>query len=108
MSKWAKKPETYLLVLLAIFGLIVADAMRAPQNQLSGRCYVAAVLQYQHHLRPALAKIIRCRYQPTCSEYSLQAVQRLGLARGLQLTANRLISCRTSVPMGTIDPVPPR
>ncbi len=42
-----------------------------------------------------------------CKLRQLQAVHRLDLVRGLQLTANRLISCRTSVPMGTLGPVPP-
>lgn len=48
----------------------------------------------------------RCRYQPTCSAYALQAIERYGLAAGLRLTAARLVRCRPGVPFGTGDPVP--
>nr|WP_231953799.1 membrane protein insertion efficiency factor YidD [Actinoplanes derwentensis]GID81551.1 hypothetical protein Ade03nite_04750 [Actinoplanes derwentensis] len=48
----------------------------------------------------------RCRYQPTCSAYALQAIQRHGLSAGLRLTAGRLVRCRPGVPFGTGDPVP--
>ncbi|MDQ2774870.1 MAG: membrane protein insertion efficiency factor YidD [Acidobacteriota bacterium] len=50
--------------------------------------------------------MIRCRYQPTCSEYSLEAVRRFGIGRGLQLTVRRLSSCKRDVPFGTSDPIP--
>jgi putative component of membrane protein insertase Oxa1/YidC/SpoIIIJ protein YidD len=57
---------------------------------------------------PLLEGRIQCRYEPTCSEYSIQAVKRLGLRRGLEMTFRRLESCKTDVPLGTYDPVPER
>jgi putative membrane protein insertion efficiency factor len=34
-----------------------------------------------------------CRYYPSCSEYSRQAINRYGLVRGLLFTINRLRRC---------------
>jgi uncharacterized protein len=46
-----------------------------------------------------------CRHYPTCSEYSLRAIQRHGPFRGGGLAARRILRCH---PWGTsgIDPVP--
>jgi uncharacterized protein len=50
--------------------------------------------------------LVACRYTPTCSVYSIQAVEKHGIRRGLVLSAKRLLSCDRSVPSGTPDPVP--
>ena len=47
-----------------------------------------------------------CRFFPTCSESSREAIGTHGSARGLWLTARRLIRCRPLGPSG-FDPVPP-
>jgi uncharacterized protein len=46
-----------------------------------------------------------CRFQPTCSEYALEALERHGAARGLWLTLRRLARCRPGGGAG-YDPVP--
>ncbi|MBE3072322.1 MAG: membrane protein insertion efficiency factor YidD [Acidobacteria bacterium] len=53
-----------------------------------------------------MSRFVQCRYRPTCSEYSVEAVRRFGIRRGLILTARRVLSCRPPVPRGTFDPVP--
>lgn len=50
---------------------------------------------------------IRCRYLPTCSAYSEEAMRVHGFPKGLWLTTSRLFRCMPWVPLGTPDPVPP-
>ena len=45
-----------------------------------------------------------CRYMPTCSEYSIEALKTYGFSKGLLLSCKRIISCH---PWGNsgFDPV---
>jgi putative membrane protein insertion efficiency factor len=101
-----KKPHTWLALLLLFFLLAVADSLRPPSRQASVRVFTAAVAGYHHYLHPLTGRYIRCRYQPTCSRYAVEAVQKYGIAKGLLLSYRRIRSCRRTVPQGTIDPVP--
>jgi putative membrane protein insertion efficiency factor len=101
-----KRPGPYLAFLILLTCLAGIDATRLPGKQITARVYLSAMRFYQRDIHPVTAKFIRCRYQPTCSSYSIQAVERFGITKGLRLTIVRLVSCRKSVPMGTKDPVP--
>ena len=46
-----------------------------------------------------------CRYEPTCSAYALEAVERHGAVRGGALAARRLLRCHPWAGVG-VDPVP--
>lgn len=95
-----------LITLLFVSSLFAFDAMRAPENQFAARVYIGIVHEYQAYGRPLLEGKVACRFRPTCSDYSIQAVKRYGFWRGFYLTVKRLASCQTDVPMGTIDEVP--
>jgi putative membrane protein insertion efficiency factor len=58
---------------------------------------------YQRKLSPLFPP--RCRYQPTCSAYAYEAIQRHGLFKGGILSFRRLMRCNILFP-GGYDPVP--
>ena len=64
---------------------------------------VAAVRVYQREVSPRRPP--SCRFEPTCSGYAVQALQRHGAARGSWLTVRRLARCRPGA-AGGADPVP--
>ena len=46
-----------------------------------------------------------CRFEPTCSQYGVEAFQKYGFFKGFLLTAKRIVRCRPGGPHG-YDPVP--
>ena len=46
---------------------------------------------YRYLLSPMLGH--SCRYLPTCSDYSIEALKTFGLFRGLFLSIKRILSC---------------
>jgi putative component of membrane protein insertase Oxa1/YidC/SpoIIIJ protein YidD len=103
-----KRPETWLAALAVLVLVGVLDAQRAPADQLTSRAWIAGVHAYRVVGHPLLEGRIQCRDEPTCSEYSIQAVRRFGIRRGLEMTFRRVQSCKIDVPLGTYDPVPER
>ena len=47
-----------------------------------------------------------CRFEPTCSHYSYEAIERFGVARGFWLTLKRLARCQPFSGKFGYDPVP--
>lgn len=68
-----------------------------------GRFLIALVRGYQIALRPYFG--MQCRFQPTCSDYMLEALTRHGAWRGTMLGLRRLVRCHPFC-QGGIDPVP--
>jgi putative membrane protein insertion efficiency factor len=52
---------------------------------------LAPIAVYQRVISPALPR--RCKYEPTCSRYAVQAVREYGILRGLVLASWRLLRC---------------
>lgn len=101
-----RDPRFWLLLFGGLAVLVALDTLRAPRRQVSARAYVGAVHVYQEVGRPALRGCVVCRFHPSCSEYSVEAVERHGIRRGLMLTANRLSRCTHDTPPDSYDPVP--
>jgi len=64
---------------------------------------VLAIRAYQLAISPMLGN--RCRFHPSCSDYSMEALQRHGVFRGLWLAMRRIGRCHPWHP-GGYDPVP--
>jgi putative membrane protein insertion efficiency factor len=66
---------------------------------------LAAVRFYQRAISPNLTP--RCRFQPSCSAYALEAIEVHGAARGSWLALRRIVKCAPWHP-GGVDLVPER
>lgn len=85
----------------------IFDWTRPPRQQVSVALYERVVLGgYRVLLKPLSDRFIRCRFEPTCSRYSEEAMRAHGFPKGLWLTASRLCRCAPWTPAGTRDPVP--
>jgi uncharacterized protein len=67
------------------------------------RIVLVPIAAYQRWISPARPR--RCRYEPTCSAYAVESVERFGVVRGLLLGAWRLLRCNP-FSHGGFDPVP--
>jgi len=64
---------------------------------------LALIRLYKRFISPALPP--SCRFTPSCSEYSYEAIQRYGLLKGGWLGLRRIVRCHPWNP-GGYDPVP--
>ncbi|MDH4131300.1 MAG: membrane protein insertion efficiency factor YidD [Gemmatimonadota bacterium] len=64
---------------------------------------IALIRVYQLVISPAIPP--SCRFEPSCSRYALEAVQRHGAVKGWWLGLRRLARCHPWNP-GGFDPVP--
>ena len=77
--------------------------MRMRVSQLPQRVLLALLRGYRLLLSPWLGNA--CRFEPTCSRYAIEAIERHGAAAGSYLMAARLLRCNPWCD-GGCDPVP--
>ncbi len=70
---------------------------------LAQRSAIGLIRGYQVAISPGLGA--RCRYEPSCSHYTAQAIEAHGTLRGIILGIRRLARCRPGGG-GGYDPVP--
>lgn len=71
-------------------------------HRLISRILIGLLAGYRYCISPWLGN--RCRFYPSCSTYSQQAIQELGILKGLVFTLWRLLRCHPWHP-GGYDPV---
>lgn len=67
------------------------------------RLMIGLIRVYQYAISPLMGR--SCRYVPTCSEYTVEAVRKHGAIKGGWLGAKRICRCHPWHP-GGYDPVP--
>lgn len=84
----------------------MAADRRSPLSLLASlprRGLLLLVRGYRLLLKPWLGNV--CRFEPSCSAYALQALERHGAAAGSYLVARRILRCHPWCD-GGCDPVP--
>ncbi len=66
------------------------------------RALIALIRVYQRFISPLLGA--NCRFEPTCSHYTEQAITKYGLLKGSWMGAKRIARCHPWNP-GGYDPV---
>ncbi|MGL5758655.1 membrane protein insertion efficiency factor YidD [Plesiomonas sp.] len=66
---------------------------------------ISFIKVYQWVISPLIGP--RCRFQPTCSHYGIEALRRFGAVKGSWLTIKRVLKCHP-LNLGGYDPVPPK
>jgi putative membrane protein insertion efficiency factor len=99
-----KRPHLWLALGLVLAVAASIDSGREPGRQITALGYIQAVRAYQILARPLIRPWVRCRYQPSCSQYSIDAVKQFGIRAGLLMTLRRIARCTMTVPPGTVDP----
>ena len=58
------------------------------------KLFIFFINKYQKYISPLISKIgIRCKYSPTCSEYTKQAIEKYGVIKGSVLGLWRILRC---------------
>ncbi len=58
------------------------------------RLFIEIIKIYKKTISPILSYFgIKCKYYPTCSEYTMQAIQKYGIIRGCFLGIKRILKC---------------
>lgn len=60
-------------------------------ERLARSVVVVPILVYRHVVSPAIPR--RCKYEPTCSRYAVDAIREYGILKGLVLAGWRLLRC---------------
>jgi len=67
------------------------------------RLLVLFIKAYQHTVGVLMPRV--CRFEPTCSNYAIEAIVRHGAVKGSLLGAWRILRCNPFI-AGGFDPVP--
>lgn len=73
------------------------------KSNIMKRILILLIKFYKAAISPHLPK--SCKYEPTCSQYGIEAIERFGALKGTALTIWRILRCNP-FSKGGYDPVP--
>jgi putative membrane protein insertion efficiency factor len=97
-----KKLRAFLL--LALLVIVIHDLATPPRHHFGTRAAVFAIDQYRSYGSPLVSKVVRCRFQPSCSRYGREAFLKYGFWKGTFKTVGRIARCGPWTAPNTPDP----
>lgn len=73
------------------------------EREMLKKSFLLLIRFYQVGISPFIGP--GCRFQPTCSQYAIIAINRYGVVKGTYLAVRRLLKCHP-FHKGGYDPVP--
>ncbi len=67
------------------------------------KLFIYAIKSYQYVISPILG--FHCRFNPSCSNYAIEAITKHNLIKGLYISTKRILRCHPWGKSGD-DPVP--
>jgi putative membrane protein insertion efficiency factor len=81
-----------------------AEKRVSVERSITVRAALLALRFYKAYLSILFAG--SCRFEPTCSRYAYEAIERFGIARGIWMGLKRLLRCHPLSRKFGYDPVP--
>lgn len=66
------------------------------------RVFIKIIEIYKNQISPFIG--VHCKYEPTCSEYTKQAIEKYGVVKGIFIGMKRIIRCNP-LTKGGYDPL---
>lgn len=89
---------------IRIAGQVEEDRLKSVPRNAPVRIALFALRFYKTYLSLLFAG--SCRFEPTCSQFMYQAIERYGVTRGVWLGTKRLLRCHPFSRKFGYDPVP--
>lgn len=84
--------------------ILIFDLRRSPETQWTAKALLISIDLYQRTLSPHMSAAgVRCRFEPTCSNYAEAVIRRDGALKGSWRTVHRVVRCGPWTPAGTSD-----
>ena len=69
----------------------LSNELRVPYHLMLRYLFTVPIKIYQILLSPFLGK--NCRFEPTCSYYSIESIKKYGVLKGARLSIKRIFKC---------------